>query len=324
MICSTIIPTIGRDSLSRAVESVLQQDFDRDEFEVIVVNDSGKPLPHETWMDSKQVTILHTNRHNRSVARNTGAAVARGNYLHFLDDDDRIVPGAFQQLSKIASTMQAGWICGAFALVDNQGVLIKEIYPPERGNCFVQTIASEWLPLQSSWINTKAFFAVGGFELLFSTSGQDVDLSRKIARYYEFANSSAIIATIRFGDSDSTTDYGRQISNNRLSREKGLDLPGAFSRLLTSARASTNRVAYWQGCIIYYYLASIRWNLMQRSLSRVASRTTYLLLALLTSGMLLFSPSLWKAIFQPHFNLVRSSLGIIGDKMYQHTTWKES
>ena len=83
MICSTIIPTIGRGSLSRAVESVLQQDFDRDEFEVIVVNDSGKPLPHQAWMDSKHVSLLHTNRLNRSVARNTGAAVARGKYLHF-------------------------------------------------------------------------------------------------------------------------------------------------------------------------------------------------------------------------------------------------
>jgi len=324
MICSTIIPTIGRDSLSRAVESVLQQDFDRDEFEVIVVNDSGKPLPHEDWMESKQVTLLHTNRLNRSVARNTGAAVARGKYLHFLDDDDWTVPGAFQELCNVANTTQAGWICGAFALVDNQGELIKEIYPSERGNCFVQMIASEWLPLQASWIDSKAFFAVGGFELLFSTSGQDVDLSRKIARYYDFTHTSSITAKIRYGDSGSTTDYGRQISNNRLSREKNLDLSGAFARLRTSARASADRVAYWQGRIIYYYLASVRWNLMQRNLSRAASRATYLLLALLTSGMLLFSPSLWKAIFQPHFNLVRSSLGIIGDKMYQNTTWKDS
>ena len=323
MICSTIIPTIGRDSLSRAVESVLQQDFDRDEFEVIVVNDSGKPLPHQAWMDSKHVSLLHTNRLNRSVARNTGAAVARGKYLHFLDDDDWTVPGAFQELWNVANTTQAGWICGAFALVDNQSALLKEIYPPERGNCFVQMIASEWLPLQASWIDSKAFFAVGGFELLFSTSGQDIDLSRKIARYYDFAHSSSITAKIRYGDSGSTTDYGRQIFNNRLSREKNLDLPGAFARLLTSAHASTDRAAYWHGRIIYYYLASVRWNLLQRNLSKAASRAAHLLLALLTSGMLLFSSSLWKAIFQPHFNLVRSSLGIIGDKMYQNTIWKD-
>lgn len=324
MICSTIIPTIGRITLLRAVESVLQQDFPRDEFEVIVVNDSGEPLPHKAWMDSKQVTILHTNRLNRSVARNTGAAVARGNYLHFLDDDDWIVSGAFRQLWETASTTQAAWICGGFALMNNQGELIKEIYPPERGNCFVQMIAGEWLPLQASWINAKAFFAVGGFDTLFSTSGQDVDLSRKIARYYEFAQSLALAAKIRFGDEDSTTDYSRQISNSRLSRENNLDLPGAFDRLRASVGASTDRTAYWQGRIIYYYLASVRWNLAQKQFSRAANRAIQLLLALFTSGRFLLSRSLWKAISQPHFNLVRSSLGITGDKMYRNTKWKES
>ena len=45
MFCSTIIPTIGRPSLSRAVCSVLDQEFSHDDFEVIVVSDSRKPLP---------------------------------------------------------------------------------------------------------------------------------------------------------------------------------------------------------------------------------------------------------------------------------------
>ena len=321
MICSTVIPTIGRLSLSRAVESVLRQDFDRDEFEVIVVNDSGNPLLQEAWMDSEQVTILHTNRRNRSVARNTGAAVARGKYLHFLDDDDWMVPGAFQQLWKTVSTTQAGWICGGFALVNNQGELIKEIYPLESGNCFIQMIASEWLPLQASWIDSKAFFEVGGFDVQFSTSGQDIDLSRKIARYHEFAHSAALTAQIRFGDAGSTTEYSQQVSNSRLSRENNLDLPGAFARLCASAWASVDKTAYWHGRIIYYYLASIRWNLGQKQFSRVASRTIHLLLALFTTGRFIFSRSLWKAISQPHFNLVRSSLGVTGDRMYQNTRW---
>jgi len=46
---SYIIPTIGRSSLNVAVKSVLEQDFQRDEIEVIVVNDSGTPLPPEDW-----------------------------------------------------------------------------------------------------------------------------------------------------------------------------------------------------------------------------------------------------------------------------------
>ena len=96
MFCSTVIPTIGRSTLSRAVCSVLQQSFTADEFEVIVVNDSGSPLPDADWQHSDHVRVLHTNRRERSVARNTGAAIAEGRYLHFLDDDDWLLPGALK------------------------------------------------------------------------------------------------------------------------------------------------------------------------------------------------------------------------------------
>jgi glycosyltransferase involved in cell wall biosynthesis len=322
MICSTIIPTIGRSSLSRAVQSVLQQHFERDDFEIIVVNDSGGSLDEQDWMKSQQVKILHTNRHNRSVARNTGAAVARGKYLHFLDDDDWILPDAFQQLWKVARAAEAGWISGGFGLVNNQDELIKEIYPPETGNCFMQMIASEWLPLQSSWIDSKAFFEVGGFDLLFSASGQDIDLSRKIARYYEFARTPAITAKIRYGDTGSTTDYSNQIPNNRLSREKNLDLPGAFSRLRSSVRASTERTAYWQGRIVYYYLASVPWNIKRKLFAKTISRLAFALLALSISIPQMLSPQFWRGVILPHHNLVRVSLLEMEGTFYTKTVWK--
>jgi len=57
--------------------------FTADDFEVIIVNDSGQPLPEADWQKSKRVRIINTNRRERSVARNAGAAIARGRYLHF-------------------------------------------------------------------------------------------------------------------------------------------------------------------------------------------------------------------------------------------------
>ena len=76
MFATTIIPTIGRATLSRAVRSVLDQAFDAADFEVIVVNDSGSPLPDAEWRRSERVRVVDTRRRERSVARNTGAAVA--------------------------------------------------------------------------------------------------------------------------------------------------------------------------------------------------------------------------------------------------------
>jgi len=303
MFCSTVIPTVGRSTLSRAVHSILNQKVDPEQFEVIVVNDSGKPLPKEDWQKSERVTIIHTNRHNRSVARNAGAAIAKGRYLHFLDDDDWMVPGAFQKLQELATATKAGWVYGAFRLVDNQGKKVAEIFPGEEGNCFLQMIFWEWLPLQASFIAADSFFAVGGFASLQSLLGgfEDVDLSRLISRYYDMAFLPEVVTCIRTGESSSTTDYVNMFQQNRQSREKLIKIPGTFSRMKDSADASKPESAYWYGRIVYAYLASLKWNLKEKRLFAVVSRAAYVLAALAFPIKNLFSSKFWKGAFQPHY-----------------------
>jgi glycosyltransferase involved in cell wall biosynthesis len=119
MFCSIIIPTIGRDTLARAVASVLNQTLTADSFEVIIVNDSGRPLPPAAWQQHEQVRVLTTNRHERSVARNAGAAIAKGRYLGFLDDDDWLLPDALSHFWELAQQKPtAVWLYGGIQIVD--------------------------------------------------------------------------------------------------------------------------------------------------------------------------------------------------------------
>jgi glycosyltransferase involved in cell wall biosynthesis len=324
MICSTIIPTVGRSSLSRAVKSVLQQNFEKDEFEVIVVNDSGDSLEPAEWMRSPQVRILHTQRHNRSVARNTGAAIAKGKYLHFLDDDDWMLPEAFQKLWKQSNVDPAGWIHGGFLLVNNEGEPLKEFQPREDGNCFIQMIASEWIPLQSSWIDAKAFFLVGGFAPLSSLEGgyEDIDLARLIAKHYDFARVADIIAAIRYGDTGSTTDYNNLVRQNRRSREKSLSAPDAFQRMWSSAQAESPLSKYWQGRVVYTYWVSLAWNLKQKRLLKAISRLIFSLFALSLSIPILYSSEFWHGALLPHHNRVRVALRDVEHNLYTKTVWE--
>ena len=62
MFCSTIIPTIGRPTLARAVQSVLEQNLTAADFEVIVVNDSEKSLSEEDWQKDERVRVLDASR----------------------------------------------------------------------------------------------------------------------------------------------------------------------------------------------------------------------------------------------------------------------
>jgi glycosyltransferase involved in cell wall biosynthesis len=324
-ICSVIIPTIGRETLTRAVTSILEQDFDAGEFEIIVVNDSGNPLPDKPWMKAAHVRILETDHLNRSAARNYGAAAARGRYFHFLDDDDYMLPEAFKLLYEKADASQSGWVYGGYQLVNNQGDLIKQIIPLETGNCFIQMIAFEWIPLQSSWIRSDAFFRCGGFASLESLGGgfEDIDLSRLVAYSDNFARVDASTAVIRFGDASSTTNYSNLVRQNRISREKCLNLPGAFNRMRSSARSSANQAAYWHGKIFYYYLTSLKWNLRQKLFIRAIMRGVYLLFALVTSVPFFLFSSFWRGATRPHLNLVRTTLGDLMEQVYLNTEWKQ-
>lgn len=321
MFCSTIIPTVGRPTLSRAVESVLNQECAADDFEVIVVNDSGRPLAQADWQRSGRVEILDTNRHNRSVARNAGAAIAEGRYLHFLDDDDWMLPGAFEDLWGLARTSHAAWLYGAFRLVDNRGNTIAEVFPEETGNSFLQLVAWEWLPLQASIIESRAFFAVGGFAPLSSLLGgfEDVDLSRQIARHYDVDRTSVIVACIRRGTEGSTTNYVDMFRQNRQSRENALNTPGSFSRMVGSARMSPRRSSYWFGRIIYYYLASMRWNIQRGRLFTAVSRGAYAMAAFGVATRHILSADFWRGLSRPHLSRTGIAYSEAGVDLYSRT-----
>jgi glycosyltransferase involved in cell wall biosynthesis len=291
---STVIPTVGRSTLARSVESVLRQTVGRDQFEVVVVNDSDGPLVAAEWQQSKSVRIVHTRRRERSVARNTGAALARGRYLHFLDDDDWLAPDAFEHLWELARSRAAGWVYGHSQLVDRQGQAILRLRHALSGNCFVQAMAGEWVPLQASLIDADTFFAVGGFNPLVS-GPEDVDLLRRVSLQSDLAVTPNVVACISWGAEHSTTDYRRHPEQSRLAREQILDRTGVLRRMRASAGSS-----YWRGRIVRAYATSLVWNVRRKHLMTAASRGVFSLVALLSAGLDVFSPDFWRAVSRPH------------------------
>ena len=294
MFCSTVIPTIGRSTLSRAVHSVLDQAFTADDFEVIVVNDSGQPLPEADWQRSGRVQVIHTHRRERCVARNAGAAVAKGRYLHFLDDDDWLLPGALKSLWELAHHASgAVWLYGGSQLVDRAGEPLIQLHHRMNGNCFVQAMAGEWMPLQASLIEANTFFAVGRFASLIP--GEDVDLCRRVALVGDMAGTSALVACIAMGVEGSSTDYTRGPEHSRRAREKILNEPGVLARMRASARSG-----FWHGRITRTYLTSALWNLQHRNLLAATSRVLSGLVSLVLAGHHIVSSGFWCAVMRSY------------------------
>lgn len=296
MFCSVVIPTIGRSTLSRAVNSVLEQTFTVDDLEVIIVNDSGQPLPEANWQKSERVRTITTNRRERSVARNAGAAIAKGKYLCFLDDDDWLLPDAIQHFWTLASQANdAVWLYGSIRVVDEAGKCLAEVNSGLNGNCLAQIMGGAWTPIQASFIQTKMFFALGGYNPAICGT-EDLDLCRRIALHGNFANTPAPVACLLRGQTwNTSTDYLRAPEDTLRSREDVLSEPGTFGRLFISADSG-----YWYGRIFRVYLSTARFNLRHRRLFTAMSRGIFGVVWFILAGKYILSPSFWEGVRAHH------------------------
>ena len=103
---STIIPVYNTAPwLHRCVDSVLNQSLGDDEHEVVLVDDGSTDESPAICDDYAKrypgrVRVLHLANGGVSVARNAGVGVACGEYVHFVDSDDRVLPGIYGYMKK--------------------------------------------------------------------------------------------------------------------------------------------------------------------------------------------------------------------------------
>ncbi|MED1205207.1 glycosyltransferase family 2 protein [Heyndrickxia acidicola] len=122
--------------LEDCIKSILNQSFTS--FEIILVNDgsedaSGQICEKYKAID-KRVKVLHQKYGGVSVARNAGLDRAEGEYIGFVDGDDRIEKDMFHELYRLSvNTASDIAICGLKreqnGIVDNapKEVIMKEL-----------------------------------------------------------------------------------------------------------------------------------------------------------------------------------------------------
>ena len=295
MFCSTIICTVGRPSLARSVRSVLGQAFSRERFEVVVVNDSGAPLPEEDWQRAPNVRIIRTGaaRRGQSVARNAGAAVAQGRYFHFLDDDDCLRPGALEAFWQAAQPAQAPWLYGGVRRVDREGRPAPPLAQPVAGNVLPHVMGGEWFLLQASLLRADVFFGAGGFDPSLPAS-EDMDLMGRVALAADMTRVGADVCLYTVGREGSEANHALDVPCLIRAREKVFGDPRGFRRLV---HPGLN--AYERGSVLHAYLISVKQNARQRRWPAVASRAIDSAAVLLGAGAHLLQRSFWEGAWQP-------------------------
>ena len=105
MFLSIIVPVFNvKPYLERCVRSLLDQDLEREDYEVILVDDGstdGSGLICDGLAAREPgIQVIHKENGGLSSARNAGIRVASGDYILFVDSDDYLVPCVLDGLRK--------------------------------------------------------------------------------------------------------------------------------------------------------------------------------------------------------------------------------
>lgn len=103
MILSIVVPVYNVSQyLSKCLDSLLNQDVEKDDYEIIVVNDGSTDNSGEIAQEyaNKHSNIILIDQENQGLsgARNSGIKVARGKYIQFVDSDDYLEPNVEKSL----------------------------------------------------------------------------------------------------------------------------------------------------------------------------------------------------------------------------------
>ena len=114
---SIVIPVYNKaEYISDCLESLLQQDFD--DFEIVAVNDgstddSGKICDEKATEDTP-IRVIHTENGGVTAARRKGVEQAKGEYIMFVDADDKLLPNAIKTLYKAIIDSNADEVIGTY------------------------------------------------------------------------------------------------------------------------------------------------------------------------------------------------------------------
>lgn len=100
---SVVIPVYNRAAaLKTAIASVLAQSFQ--DFEIVVVDDGSSDNPDPG--NDPRIRFMRQKNRGASAARNTGIDLAKGEFIAFLDSDDRFLPHHLAVMRKALQNTQ--------------------------------------------------------------------------------------------------------------------------------------------------------------------------------------------------------------------------
>jgi glycosyltransferase involved in cell wall biosynthesis len=235
---SIVIPTYNRkDLLRETLQSLAQQTYPSDRFEIIVVDDGSSDGTQEITAEAFPFTLRYVQQHNQgdAAARNFGAQQSQADILVFLDDDILVEPDYLTCLIQAPTMYQNSIVVGTWDLWrtktprlshSSQTLLASGAYytrfafaeDSSDGSDHTVTVAE--LPFRDIQSNNmclrrEAYFKIGMMEPLeFSGSSMWCDLDFTYRAYrqgFKFLRSIKAICWHRDHSADTLDDFKKRM-----------------------------------------------------------------------------------------------------------------
>jgi glycosyltransferase involved in cell wall biosynthesis len=195
---SVVIPCYNQAHfLGEAIESVLDQSYPN--FEIIVVDDGSPDDTSEVAGSYPEVRLVRQENQGLSGARNAGLARSEGEYVVFLDADDRLLPEALEvHLEHLEAHPECAFVSGPCRRIAADGSPLPT--PPRRhveGDDYLVLLHRCYIwPPAVVMYRRAVFETVGGFNTSLSPAA-DHEMYLRIARKFPVCSHEKVVAEYR-------------------------------------------------------------------------------------------------------------------------------
>ena len=209
---SVIIPCYNQAHfLGEAVESVLAQTYPY--YEIIVVDDGSTDATSEVAASYPSVRCVRQRNAGLSAARNAGVKASRGQFLVFLDADDRLLADALDSgLNCFQSHPECVFVSGHYRHINADGSARFQF--PQRQleiDPYQTLLQRNYIGMHATVMYRRQIFEiVGGFATSLQCC-EDYDMYLRIVREHSVCRHDRIVAEYRSHEASMSMDAARML-----------------------------------------------------------------------------------------------------------------
>lgn len=209
---SIVIPCYnGAKYLAEAIDSALTQTHPPSE--LIVVDDGSIDHSHEVCARYPAVKYLYQKNQGVAAARNTGFHASQGEYLLFLDQDDRLLPDAIAiGIHALEAHPDCGFVFGNYHSINEAGE--RQPLPPPpiiKTATYATSLACQHLiPPAGMLFRRSALTAIGGFDPT-TVPADDYDIWLRMARQFPIHCHNQILFEYRRHDTNQSSKAAQML-----------------------------------------------------------------------------------------------------------------